>query len=266
MNILPKTQLRIHNTITLSVLHLINFWVVWTDVFGVGVSWWSRCWDLRKHGSWNWIALIHLFRRRFGEPLNVLAPADLRVFLAPVHVPNYIFVLKSVERVQIGALLHFKSLICAIVSNFRHDPLLELPERGNRCFCPWQLDTGVKETFLQFPEGYDVKYSTYLPISDGCTSTYHIYDSQFILLLFLFPIEFDCIQPFAAQGEALAFFFWSFSRRHRSDQLSAMVVIVALISCGAGGTATAYHSNLTLSIAWHSCVSFYRLYTLLYEL
>ena len=57
-------------------------------------------------------------------------------------------------------------------------------------------------------------------------------------------------------------FFLSFSRRHRSDKLLAMVVIVALISCGAGGTTTAYHSILTLSIAWHSCVSFSRLYTL----
>ena len=150
-----------------------------------------------------------------------------------------------------------------IVSNFRHDPLLELPERGNRSFRPWQLDTGVGETFLQFPEGYDVKYSTYLPISDDCTSTYHIYDSQLILLLFSFLIEFDCVQPFAAQVEALAFFFPSFSRRHRSDQLFAMVVIVALISCGAGGTTTAHHSILRLSIAWHSCVSFSHSYTLL---
>ena len=181
-----------------------------TDVFGVGVSWRSRCWDLRKHGSWNWIALIHLFRRRFGELLNAFAPADLRVFLAPVYVPNFTFVLKSVKRVQIGALLHFKSLTCAIVSNFRHDPLLEIPERGNWNFRPWQLDTGIEETILQFREGYYLKYSTNLAISDDCTSTYHIYDSQLILLLFLFLIEFDCIEPFAAQGEALAFFFHHF--------------------------------------------------------
>ena len=49
------------------------------------------------------------------------------------------------------------------------------------------------------------------------------------------------MQPFAALGEALAFISIVF---FRSDQLFASVVVVAPISCGAGGTTTAYHSIL----------------------
>ena len=135
INILPKTQPRSHNTTTPSVLHLISFWVVQTDVFGVVVHCRNYLRDSSKPLSGNWIALNLIFRQRFGESMNIVAPANSIVLLAPVSVQNFILVLKSVERVQIGALLHFESCIYEIVLNFRDDHFAQLQVQSQRTLC-----------------------------------------------------------------------------------------------------------------------------------
>ena len=53
--------------------------------------------------------------------MNIVAPAKLIVLFALIYVQNFILALESVKRVQIGAVLDYKSLICEIVFNYRHD-------------------------------------------------------------------------------------------------------------------------------------------------
>lgn len=66
--------------------------------------------------------------------MNIVAHAKSNIVLAPVYVQNFILAIKSVQRVQIGALLDFKSLIYEIVSNFRHDRLHSYKCRANGLF------------------------------------------------------------------------------------------------------------------------------------
>ena len=66
--------------------------------------------------------------------MNIVARANSNVVLAPVYVQNFILAIKSVERVQVGALFDFKSLIYEIVSNFRHDRLHSYKWRANGLF------------------------------------------------------------------------------------------------------------------------------------
>ena len=209
MSILPKAQLRIHNTIILSVLHLSNFWVVQTDSFGVVDSWRIRRWDLRNRWSWNCIALNHLFRQRFGKSMNILAPANSSALLAPICVSNFIFVLKSVERVQIGALLRFKSLICAIVLFQAWSKFTALNAR-QQDFSPWTARSRSRKDLRADWCGTlticTVNYSSFCHIFDDDTLTSYIIDPWHVLPYFEFLIELGFLVPFAARGEALAFF------------------------------------------------------------
>ena len=116
---LPETQLRNHNTTTSSVLHLITFWVVRTDWLGVFVADQFRHRDWRKSAVGIRIRRSYLFRQRLGDETSPLTPANLIVLLAPVYVQIRILDFKSVERVQIGALLQFESCIDQIVLKFR---------------------------------------------------------------------------------------------------------------------------------------------------
>ena len=106
-------------------------------------------WDLRKSSVGIRIARSHLSWERLGDETNPLTPADSIILLPLVYVQKCILVFKSVERVQIGALLHFESCIDEIVLNFRHDPNLHLQVRGDRTFRPRQRDKGQERICMQ---------------------------------------------------------------------------------------------------------------------
>ena len=101
MNILLETHLRIHNTTTLSVLHLISFWVVQIDYCAIVGGRGKLHRDPRKTSAANRIAGSRLHRSRLAEEVNTVTPACSALLLAPVYVSKCILSYKTINCAQI---------------------------------------------------------------------------------------------------------------------------------------------------------------------
>ena len=101
MNILLETHLRIHNTTTLSVLHLISFWVVQIDYCAIVGGRGKLHRDPRKTSAANRIAGSRLHRSRLAEEVNTVTPACSTLLSAPVYVSKCILAYKTINCAQI---------------------------------------------------------------------------------------------------------------------------------------------------------------------
>ena len=101
MNILLETHLCIHNTTTLSVLHLISFWVVRIDYCATVGGRGKLHRDPRKTSAANRIAGSRLHRSWLAEEVITVTPACSTLLLAPVYVSKSILSYKTINCAQI---------------------------------------------------------------------------------------------------------------------------------------------------------------------